>query len=137
VNYLEFNKEELPMKYTSIALAALAVLATTAHAAPAMMSTEWAAQACDAWNKDAALTDGLAGKWIENNKGRGHKIIHLYRTDCGEATMTELKIQDKDGKAMCVMAAPCRTPRWITRSTTPCTPPPSAGTKWARANMAR
>ena len=90
------------MKYTSIALAALAVFATTAQAAPAMMSAEWTAQACDAWNKDATLTNGLADKWIKNDKDRGYKIIHLYRTDCGEATQTELKIQAKDGKAMCV-----------------------------------
>lgn len=90
------------MKYTTIALAALAVLASTAHAAPAMMSAEWTAQACDAWNKDAALTNGLATDWIKNDKGRGHKIIHLYRTDCGEATKTEMRISSKDGKAMCV-----------------------------------
>ena len=90
------------MKYTTIALAALAVLASTAHAAPAMMSAEWTAQACDAWNKDAALTTGLADKWIKNDKGRGYKIIHLYRTDCGEETHTELKLVAKDGKAMCV-----------------------------------
>lgn len=90
------------MKYTTIALAALAVLASTAHAAPAMMSAEWTAQACDAWNKDATLTDGLGGDWIKNDNGRGHKIIHLYRTDCGEATKTEMRISAKDGKAMCV-----------------------------------
>lgn len=90
------------MKYTSIALAALAVFATTAHAAPAMMSAEWTAQACDAWNKDPILTDGLAEKWIKNDKDRGYKIVHLYRTDCGEATQTELKIMAKDGKAVCV-----------------------------------
>ncbi|MDP3586399.1 MAG: SCP2 sterol-binding domain-containing protein [Thiobacillus sp.] len=90
------------MKYTTIALAALAVLASTAHAAPAMMSAEWTAQACDAWNKDATLTSGLANDWIKNDKGRGHKIIHLYRTDCGEATKTEMRIAAKDGKAMCV-----------------------------------
>lgn len=90
------------MKYTTIALAALAVFATAAHAAPAMMSVEWTAQACDAWNKDATLTGGLGEKWIKNDKGRGYKIIHLYRTDCGEATQTELKIAAKDGKAMCV-----------------------------------
>jgi putative sterol carrier protein len=89
------------MKYTSIALAALAVFATTAHAAPAMMSAEWTAQACDAWNKDATLYNGLADKWIKNNQDRGYKIIHLYRTDCGEATQTELKIVPKDGKALC------------------------------------
>ncbi|MFP5408780.1 MAG: SCP2 sterol-binding domain-containing protein [Gammaproteobacteria bacterium] len=90
------------MKYTTIALAALAVLASTAHAAPAMMSAEWTAQACDAWNKDATLTNGLASDWIKNDKGRGHKIIHLYRTDCGETTKTEMRISAKDGKAMCV-----------------------------------
>lgn len=90
------------MKYTTIALAALAALASTAHAAPAMMSSEWTAQACDAWNKDAALTNGLAEDWIKNDKGRGHKIIHLYRTDCGEATKTEMRISAREGKAMCV-----------------------------------
>jgi len=97
------------MKYTSIALAALAVLATTAHAAPPMMSAEWTAQACDVWNKDTVLTNGLAGKWIENNNKRGYKIIHLYRTDCGEATKTEMKIQDKDGKAICVYGGAVQT----------------------------
>ncbi len=90
------------MKYTSIALAALAAFATAAQAAPAMMSAEWTAQACDAWNKDTTLTDGLAEKWIKNDKDRGYKIIHLYRTDCGEATQTEMKIVPKDGKAICV-----------------------------------
>ena len=90
------------MKYTTIALAALAVLASTAHAAPAMMSAEWTAQACDAWNKDSTLTNGLAADWIKNDKGRGHKVIHLYRTDCGEATKTEMRIAAREGKAMCV-----------------------------------
>ena len=90
------------MRYTSIALAALAAFATAAHAAPAMMSTEWTAQACDAWNMDATLTNGLADKWIKNDKGRGYKIIHMYRTDCGETSKTEMKIVAKEGKAMCV-----------------------------------
>lgn len=90
------------MKLASLTLAVLAAAATTAHAAPALMSAEWTAQACDAWNKDATLTDGLADKWIKNDKGRGYKIIHLYRTDCGDTTMTEMKIQAKDGKATCV-----------------------------------
>src|SRR4030065_1895038 len=99
------------MKYTSIALAALAMLATTAHAAPPMMSPEWTAQACDAWNKDAALTDGLADQWIKNDKERGYKIIHLYRTDCGETTQTEMKIVPKDGKAICVYGGAGHTPK--------------------------
>lgn len=99
------------MKYTSIALAALVVFATAAHAAPPMMSVEWTAQACDAWNKDPVLTDGLAEKWIKNNADRGYKIIHLYRTDCGEATQTEMKIADKDGKAMCVYGGAVQNPK--------------------------
>jgi len=90
------------MKYTSIALAALTLVATTAHAAAPMMSAEWTAQACDAWNKDTNLTTGLGDKWIKNDKNRGHKIIHLYRTECGEETRTELKIAARDGKAMCI-----------------------------------
>ncbi len=90
------------MKYASIAAVLLTAFAGAAQAAPAMMSAEWTAQACDAWNKDAQLTNGLAEKWIKNDAGRGYKIIHLYRTDCGEATQTELKIVSKDGKAMCV-----------------------------------
>lgn len=90
------------MKHTLIAAATLAAFAGAAHAAPAVMSAEWTAQACDAWNKDTALTTGLGDKWIKNDKDRGYKIIHLYRTDCGEATKTEMKIVAKDGKAMCV-----------------------------------
>jgi putative sterol carrier protein len=90
------------MKYATIALAALAAFATTAHAATPMMSTEWTAQACDAWNKDATLMNGLGDKWIKNDAERGYKIIHLYRTDCGEASQTEMKIVAKDGKALCV-----------------------------------
>lgn len=99
------------MKYTSIALAALAVFATAAHAAPPMMSVEWTAEACDAWNKDPVLTDGLAEKWIKNDAGRGYKIIHMYRTDCGEATQTEMKIAAKDGKAMCVYGGAVQNPK--------------------------
>lgn len=88
-------------KLSLITAGLLAAFTAGAQAAP-MMSADWTAQACDAWNKDATLTDGLADKWIKNDKGRGYKIIHLYRTDCGETTMTEMKIVAKDGKAMCV-----------------------------------
>jgi putative sterol carrier protein len=101
----------MKLKYTTIALAALTVLATTAHAAPAMMSAEWTAQACDAWNKDNVLTTGLAEGWIKNDKGRGYKILHLYRTECGEETQTELKIVAKDGKAMCVYGGAVKNPQ--------------------------
>ena len=87
----------------------LAFSATVAQAAPAMMSAEWTAQACDAWNKDATLTEGLADKWIKNDKNRGYKIIQMYRTDCGADYKTELKIVAKDGKAMCVFGGKQQT----------------------------
>ncbi|MHB1353566.1 MAG: SCP2 sterol-binding domain-containing protein [Thiobacillus sp.] len=99
------------MKYASVALALAAAFASTAQAAPAMMSAEWTAQACDAWNQDATLTNGLAEKWVKNDKGRGYKIIHLYRTDCGEATQTEMKISATDGKAMCVYGGAVQNPK--------------------------
>lgn len=70
--------------------------------ASVLFSNEWAAQACDLWNKDATLTTGLADKWIKNDNQHGHKIIHLYRTDCGESYKSEMRIALKDGKAMCV-----------------------------------
>jgi putative sterol carrier protein len=91
------------MKFLSLTIAAAVLAAAgSAHAATPLMSTEWTAQACDAWNKEATLTTGLAGDWIKNDKGRGHKIIQMYRTDCGDAYKTEMKIALKDGKAQCV-----------------------------------
>lgn len=89
-------------KLSLLAASMLAISATGAHAAPALMSAEWTAQACDAWNKDEALSDGLADKWIKNDKDRGYKIVQMYRTDCGDKYITEMKIVAKDGKAMCV-----------------------------------
>jgi putative sterol carrier protein len=89
-------------KLSLLAAGLLAISTASVQAAPAMMSAEWTAQACDAWNKDATLTDGLADKWMKNDKGRGYKIIQMYRTDCGDKYITELKIMPKNGKAMCV-----------------------------------
>ena len=90
------------MRLISLMLTAgLMASASIAHAS-ALFSNEWAAQACDLWNKDATLTTGLADKWIKNDNQRGHKVIHLYRTDCGENYKSEMRIALKDGKAMCV-----------------------------------
>ena len=80
---------------------ALSLIAATASAAPVLMSAEWAAQACESFNKNAKLTDGLGGKWIENNKSRGYKVIHMYRSDCDNSPQIEMRISDKDGKAQC------------------------------------
>jgi len=89
-------------KLSLLAASLLAISSAGAQAAPALMSAEWTAQACDAWNKDANLSEGLAGDWIKNDKGRGYKIIQMYRTDCGDKYITEMKIMSKDDKAMCV-----------------------------------
>lgn len=91
------------MKSVSLLIATLVAGASTlAHAATPLMSIEWTAQACDAWNKETTLTHDLAEKWIKNDKGRGYKVIQMYRTDCGDAYKTEMKIVEKDGKAQCV-----------------------------------
>ena len=75
--------------------------ADTSPNEPVLMSADWATQTCDAWNKNTTLVDGLGGKWIANNQGRGYKIIHLYRSDCEASPQVELRISDKDGKAVC------------------------------------
>ena len=82
--------------------AALALCATAAGAAPVLMTPDWMAQACAAWNKNAILTGELGDKWVKNDKQRGYKIVHMYRTECGERAPVEMKIEGKDGKAYIV-----------------------------------
>jgi putative sterol carrier protein len=88
-----------------------AALAAAAVAAPGatLMSEEWTALACAQWNKTASLTDELADKWVGNDGGKGFKVVQLYRTECGEAGRTELRIAAKDGKALCTYGGKART----------------------------
>ena len=95
------------MRKISLILAAAGLVSLSAQAAP-LMSADWATQACQAWNANPILTDELAEKWIKNDKGRGYKIIHMYRTDCGESTKVQLTISAQGGKAMCTYAGPIR-----------------------------
>ena len=81
--------------------AVLALCAVVASAAPVLMAPDWMTQACEAWNKNSILTNELAEKWVKNDKNRGYKIVHMYRTDCGAGSPVEMKIESKDGKAMC------------------------------------
>jgi putative sterol carrier protein len=81
--------------------AALMLCATATNAAPILMAPDWMAQACEAWNKNPVLTGELAEKWVKNDKQRGYKIVHMYRTDCGDGAPVEMKIEPRDGKAMC------------------------------------
>ncbi|MEE8482034.1 MAG: SCP2 sterol-binding domain-containing protein [Acidiferrobacterales bacterium] len=75
----------------------------SAVAAPVFMSGEWAVEACKGWNANKDLTEKLKKSgWVENNKGRPHKIMQIYRIECENSPRVELHIADKDGKAMCV-----------------------------------
>jgi putative sterol carrier protein len=87
------------MRKTLISLALLA--ASGAQAAP-LMSAEWAAQACQYWNNNPVLTTELAERWAKNDGGRGYKVIHMYRDECGEASKVEMTISTKGNKTTCI-----------------------------------
>lgn len=79
-----------------------ASLASAAEA-PTLMSPTWAFGACDAWNASQPLSEELfASGWAENDKGRGYKVLQIYRSDCRESPRAELRIAAKDGKAQCI-----------------------------------
>jgi len=81
-----------------------------AYAAPVFMSGDWAAEACKGWNADTGLTEKLKKSgWVENNKGRKHKVMQIYRIGCESSPRVELQIADKDGKAMCVYGGWAKT----------------------------
>lgn len=93
------------MKSAIAAAAVLLALSTSAPvaAAPVLMSGEWGAEACAAWNQDPVLTGKLVESgWIKNDAGRGFKVMEIYRSDCGATPTVELRVALKDGKATCV-----------------------------------
>lgn len=73
---------------------------TSSVMAAEFMDNTWAKNTCDAWNKNATLTTGLA-EWSKNNKDRGYKLIQIYRTQCDAKSKIQLNIANKDGKAIC------------------------------------
>ncbi len=82
---------------------AAAAFAAPVVAAPVLMSGDWAKDACTQWNDDPVLTGKLVDSgWMKNDKGRGFKVMQVYRTDCGDKPTAEMRISLKDGKAMCV-----------------------------------
>ena len=90
-------------KRMTAAAGVLAFVAVANAHAEVLMAPEWARQACDVWNQNETLTGGLAASgWSKNDKGRGYKLIRLYRQDCERSPQIELRIADKDGKAMCI-----------------------------------
>ena len=95
------------------------IVATSLFASPVLaetyMDATWAQKACNAWNASPVLTEQLVDvdvnenesggySWIKNDAKRGYKLIHMYRTKCGEASKIQLMIQKKGDKAMCVAA---------------------------------
>jgi putative sterol carrier protein len=82
---------------------------TTPAMANTFMDAAWAAQACNAWNKNNVLTTQLMNtededssySWISNDAGRGYKLIQIYRTKCGPATKIQLNIVKQGNKAHC------------------------------------
>ena len=74
---------------------------------PVLMSGEWGVAACQAWNADPVLTLDLAKSgWIENDKGRGYKIMQVFREDCGDQPTVELRVALEDGAARCIYGGP-------------------------------
>jgi len=97
------------MKWTAALGFALAVAAPLAAAAPGLMTPDWAQQMCKAWNADPILTTKLVESgWIKNDKKRGFKAMQIYRSDCEGSARIELRVSEKDGKAMCVYGGKAR-----------------------------
>ena len=100
------------MRHTILASSVLAMAAACggASAAPSLMYADWAKDACVAWNNDPVLTDKLVESgWVKNDKGRGFKVMQLYRSDCAETPTAEMRIALKDGKALCVYGGAVET----------------------------
>lgn len=97
-------ENEVKNRIIIVTLSLLSILcSTTVLAEPVLMSAEWASLACDAWNEDAVLTDKLVESgWINNDKGRGYKVMHIYRTDCPDSQKVEMRISLLEEKATCV-----------------------------------
>jgi putative sterol carrier protein len=103
------NRETWLLALPLIAAATLAGRVAYAEE-PALMSGAWATAACDAWNADPVLTDELVKSgWVKNDKGRGYKVMQVYRSDCGDKPTAELRVALKDGKAHCIYGGPVET----------------------------
>jgi putative sterol carrier protein len=91
--------------------AGLMLLATgAAQATPVLMSAEWGAAACAAWNADPVLTGDLVESgWIKNDKGRGFKVMQVFREDCGDQPTAELRVSLREGRAECIFGGAVQT----------------------------
>jgi putative sterol carrier protein len=94
-----------------LVLGAVAVVsAGRTVAAPVLMTSDWAAQACLAWNNDPVLTGKLMESgWTKNDKGRGFKVLQVYREDCPKSPRVELRIAPRENRATCVYGGKVET----------------------------
>jgi putative sterol carrier protein len=92
-----------------LALATM-ILSNTVFAAPVLLSPEWGTEACNAWNQDPVLTEQLVkSRWISNDKGRGFKVVQIYRSDCPNSPHIELRLSQKEKLAQCVYGGKAET----------------------------
>ena len=75
--------------------------------------------------------------WVTNDKGRGFKVMQVYRSDCGDKPTAEMRIALKDGKAVCVYGGAPETAKLDSGADYVMKAETAAGSRWARANMAR
>lgn len=86
------------------------LLCFQSQAAPTLLSPEWAAQACAAWNQDPVLTRKLVESgWVGNDAGHGYKVIQIYRNDCESSPWVELQIAHKGEVAQCIYGGAVKT----------------------------
>lgn len=56
------------------------------------------------------LTDQLVeSEWVKNDKGRGYKVMQIFRKDCGETPTVEMRVALKENKATCVYGGKVET----------------------------
>lgn len=70
--------------------------------AATFMSVEWAEEFCDAWNENDSLMADLGSSFIENDGGRGYKMMVMYRRDCSTLPKVQITLEQEDGLAICV-----------------------------------
>jgi putative sterol carrier protein len=102
--------ERMRSKTKVLAMALTLAWGPAVFAAPVLMSGEWTGDLCSAWNGEPVLTGKLVESgWIKNDKGRGYKVIEIFRSDCGKRPTGELRIALKDGRAACVYGGAVQT----------------------------
>lgn len=100
---MKFYKNKMKNRLIAASSILLIIFFSIAKAEVILMSEDWASKACDAWNEDPILTESLVKSgWVNNDKDRGYKVMHIYRTDCPDSKKVEMRISLREGKAKCV-----------------------------------